>query len=187
MFNKSLLGIILFAILSTPGLAKSVGGVDFPETITQDQKTLVLNGAGLRKKLFIKLYAAGLYLEKASQDETAIINNDQPQNLSLTIISGLISSEKMEAAVIEGFSNSAKGNLAELQGRIDTFIAVLREEIEKKDRFEFAYLPGTGTRIIKNGSEKALIEGLDFKSALFGIWLSKKPAQKSLKEELLGQ
>lgn len=187
MIKKSLLGVVLFALLSTPVLAKSVGGVEFPESATHNESQLVLNGAGLRKKLFIKLYAAGLYLENKSQDSAAIIGDNSPQSLSLSIISGLISSAKMEAAVVEGFENSAAGNLTELQGRIDTFIAVLREEIEKKDRFEFVYLPETGTQIIKNGTEKALIKGLDFKSALFGIWLSEKPAQKSLKEQLLGQ
>ncbi len=177
----------VFALLSSPAFAKSVGGVEFPETVTVGGSELVFNGAGLRKKLFIKLYAAGLYLESPSTEGTSIIADDKTQSLSLTIISGLISSEKMEDAVVEGFQHSASNNLPALQTRIDKFITVLREEIKKKDQFAFNYLPGSGTRIMKNGSEKAVIEGLDFKSALFGIWLSKKPAQKSLKEELLGK
>lgn len=187
MLNKSLIVALIFVLFNTPAFAKSVGGVEFPETIVQGQSTLTLNGAGLRKKFFIKLYAAGLYVESATQNSASIINDDKAQSLSLTIISGLISSKKMEAAVVEGFQNSAMGNLADLQGRIDTFIAVLREEIKKQDQFVFNYLPGSGTHIVKNGAEKAVIEGLDFKSALFGIWLSEKPAQKSLREELLGK
>lgn len=187
MLNKSLVVALIFALFMTPALAKTVGGVEFPETVVYGQSTLTLNGTGLRKKLFIKLYAAGLYLESANQNGAAIISDDKTQSLSLTIISGFISSEKMEAAVVEGFQNSTSGNIAELQTRIDTFTAVLREEINKKDQFEFSYLPGSGTHIVKNGTEKAVIEGLDFKSALFGIWLSEKPAQKSLREELLGQ
>ena len=187
MLKKSLILALLLAFLSTPSLAKSSGGVDFSETLVVEQSQLSLNGVGLRKKLFIKLYAAGLYLDARNSDGAAIIAADKTQSLMLTIISGLISSEKMEAAVVEGFKNSAGNNLADLQPRIDSFIAVLREEIKKQDHFEFTYIPGTGTRILKNGSKKATIEGLDFKSALFGIWLSDKPAQKSLKEKLLGK
>jgi hypothetical protein len=32
-----------------------------------------------------------------------------------------------------------------------------------------------------------VIQGLDFKKALFGIWLGKKPAQNDLKALMLGK
>ncbi len=47
-------------------------------------------------------------------------------------------------------------------------------------------LNGAGTRT-KYSSSKVNIKGLEFKKALFGIWLCDKPAQKSLKQEMLGK
>ena len=49
------------------------------------------------------------------------------------------------------------------------------------------YEPGKGVSVIRNGTVKVTVEGLDFKKALFGIWLSDDPIQDSLKEEMLGE
>ena len=53
--------------------------------------------------------------------------------------------------------------------------------------FDLVYLPGEGVRVLKNGEQKDTVGGLEFKKALFGIWLSDKPAQEDLKEKMLGQ
>ena len=185
---KRLIAISCLALLlQAPIHARTESGVDFPETLDVQGQPLTLNGTGTRKKLFMKLYAAALYLESASTDAADILAADAPMSLSLEITSGLIDSEKMEKAVAEGFDKSTNGNTASIQDRIDRFLAVLREKIEKKDNFQFDYLPGAGTAVMKNGEEKTVIEGKDFKSALFGIWLSEKPVQKNLKNGLLGK
>ena len=49
------------------------------------------------------------------------------------------------------------------------------------------YTPGSGVAISKNGELKDTIEGIAFKKALFGIWLSDKPADKKLKKAMLGK
>ena len=41
--------------------------------------------------------------------------------------------------------------------------------------------------VYKNGAKKGSIDGHDFKKALFGIWLGKKPADDDLKEGMLGK
>ena len=52
--------------------------------------------------------------------------------------------------------------------------------------FDITYQPGKGVVAYKNGKEKGTIEGMDFKKALFGIWLSNDPADDDLKEAMLG-
>ncbi|HEX4938642.1 MAG TPA: chalcone isomerase family protein, partial [Candidatus Kapabacteria bacterium] len=47
-------------------------------------------------------------------------------------------------------------------------------------------VPNEGVKIFKNNELKNTVAGQEFKQALFGIWLSDKPAQKSLKDEMLG-
>ncbi len=177
----------LTILLTAPVMAKEIGGVEFPESRTVNEQDLTLNGVGARKKFFIKVYVAGLYLTNKSSDSTAIIESNDTMSLSLEIVSGLVDKDKMTKAIVEGFDNATGGDTAAIQPKIDQFVAILQEGVEKQDRFDFDYIADTGIIISKNGEEKATIEGHDFKQALFGIWLADKPAQKSLKSNLLGQ
>ena len=167
--------------------AKEISGIIMPEALQADGAALVLNGAGVRTKFFMDLYVGGLYLKQKQSDADKIMAADESMAIRLHIISSLITSEKMEAATREGFVNATGGAAAPLAERIESFIAVFREKINKEDVYEFVYAPGAGTKISKNGKLKTAIQGIDFKKALFGIWLCAKPAQQSLKEQMLGK
>lgn len=181
-------GLFILAVLVTgPALAKKVSGADLPDTITAGEATLALNGAGLRKKLFIKLYVGGLYLSGASSDAEAIVDADEPMAVTLNILSKLLTRDKMLKALNAGFKNSTGGDTAAIQPQIDQMIEFMGEKIKIGDVFHYVYEPGSGTHMIKNGGSPVVIEGLDFKQALFGIWLSDKPAQASLKKAMLGK
>ena len=112
---------------------------------------------------------------------------DEAMAVKLHIVSKLISSDKMINAVEEGFENSTEGNIAPLESRIKKFIGFFKEEINKGDVFDITYQPGKGVVAYKNGKEKGTVEGMDFKKALFGIWLSNRPADDDLKEGMLGK
>jgi hypothetical protein len=64
---------------------------------------------------------------------------------------------------------------------------VFQEEIKEGDVFDLVYVPGEGVHVLKNGEQKDTVGDLEFKKALFGIWLSDNPAQKDLKNKMLGQ
>ena len=164
-----------------------VGGVNLPNSESYQGQTLNLNGAGVREKLWIDLYAGGLYLAEKSSDASAIISANKPMSIKLHIVSKLITSDKMIDAVNEGFENSTNGNTKPLASEIKKFKSFFMEEIKKDDVFDIVYLPSTGVVAYKNDKELGVIEGLDFKKALFGIWLSKKPADDDLKEAMLGK
>lgn len=167
--------------------AKEVSGINVIESITYDTTALSLQGAGVRDKFFMDLYLASLYTQKPYHDAFTLVNADEPMAMTLHIVSSLITSEKMEEATKEGFLNATGGNTAPLQTKIDAFIQTFKEPIAINDRYEFFYQPAKGVSIVKNGSLKTTIEGLEFKKALFGIWLGEKPAQESLKKALLSK
>lgn len=179
--------LLLTAALTTPAAALTVEGVDVPDTYSAMDTELKLNGAGTRSKWFMDLYIGGLYVPETIGDGQAIINADEPQAITLHIISGMITSDKMKSATMEGFENSTGGDLAAIKDDVDAFLDVFSEEIKDGDVFDLVYLPGEGVRVLKNGKERATIGDLEFKKALFGIWLSDEPAQEDLKEKMLGQ
>ncbi|MFT5054789.1 MAG: hypothetical protein ACI97X_001819, partial [Oceanospirillaceae bacterium] len=157
-------------------------------TMKAGDNNISLNGGGIRKKLFFKLYTGGLYLEEKTEDADKIMNADKGMAVKLQITSSMISSENMSEAINEGFGKSTKDNTAPLKDKIAQFVATFgKEEIVEGNVFDIVYVPGKGVESYKNGKLQSTIEGMDFKKALFGIWLCSEPADEDLKEGMLGK
>ena len=186
---KILAATILAFVLALPTQAQvTINGVTLPATVKAGESTLSLNGGGIRKKLFFKLYVGGLYLSEKSSDASAIINADKPMAVKLQITSSMISSENMSEAITEGFEASTGGNTAPLKAKITEFVNTFKkEEIVEGNVFDIIYVPGKGVESYKNGKLQGTIEGMDFKKALFGIWLGSKPADEDLKKAMLAK
>lgn len=186
--KKYLLAIVLF-VFSFPAIAQvTINGVTLPASLNAEKTNLILNGGGIRKKAFFKLYTAGLYLENKTVNAENIINADKPMAMRLQITSSMINSDNMSEAIQEGFGKSLKGNTKPMQSKIDAFIETFKKEaIKEGDIFDLYYVPGTGIKVYKNKKFQNTTEGLDFKKALFGIWLSANPVDEALKTGLLGK
>lgn len=187
--KKQILTLLLVAFtgIFSANAQQTVSGVKVDSKLTVEGETLALNGAGLREKMWIDLYVGSLYLPAKSSNAKDIMDSKEAGAIKLDIVSGMITSEKMIAAVNEGFENSTNKNTAPLKAKIDKFKAFFKEEIKKGDTFIIANIPGEGVVVLKNGVKKGTIDGHDFKKALFGIWLGTKPADGDLKNGMLGK
>ncbi len=184
---KKLVAVLIAVFVAVPCAgAMDVAGVNLSDTLTVHGNKMLLNGAGVRSKFFMDLYVGALYLMEKGGDADGIVAGDQPMAISLNIISSMITSEKMESATRKGFENATGGNTAPIEQQIEKFIAVFKEKINVDDVYHFVYIPGKGVEVYKNTKLNSLLAGIEFKRALFGIWLSDKPAQSSLKKEMLG-
>lgn len=183
---KKLLVSLAMLSIFTVSAQLEVGGINVPLVFKSDESALILNGAGTREKYFMDMYVGALYLKSKTNNAQTIIDADESMCVKLQIVSGMITSEKMTAAVDEGFAKSAKSNLNALQSRIDQFKAVFATKINKGDVYDIVYDKSKGTLIYKNAKLAATLPGLDFKKALFGIWLCNEPADEGLKKKMLG-
>lgn len=177
--------IILFSF-ANQAIAKEIAGVQLPEELNYKDVNLVLNGAGIRSKLFFDIYVSALYLGDRSQDAEKILRDDMPMGLRLHIVSGLIDKDDLKDAVKEGFENATGGNTQPIQSQIDQFLTLMDSEIQDGDAFNFIYHPDSGLNIFKNGQLIDAIKGLNFKRAFFGIWIGGSPVDDDLKDEMLG-
>jgi hypothetical protein len=185
---KNLISLLLLMFIVNLGFAQyTYDDVTLPKDFKIEETALTLNGGGLREKYFLDLYVGGLYLAASSSDADEIIKADKPMSIKLHIISGLINSEKMIAAVDEGMEKSTKGNSDQFAEKIGFFKETFSEEIQLNDIYDIAYLPAKGLLIYKNNKLIKTIPGLDFKQALFGIWFCDDPADDDLKEGMLGK
>lgn len=178
--------LLTMLLLPNISMAKDISGVQVADTITLENVSLVLNGAGVRSKFFMDLYVGSLYVPTPLSTTSAVI--DAPiAAIRLNITSGMITSDKMREAITEGFEQATADNTTDIQPQIDAFMALFKDEIKQGDQFTLVANKSRGVTAYKNGQEQATIEGEMFRQALLKIWLGEKPAQTSLKEAMLGQ
>ncbi|MDA8244340.1 MAG: chalcone isomerase family protein [Elusimicrobia bacterium] len=180
----------LLALLAAPCLLSAaetemtLKGVSMPMTLQQDGRKLELNGMGLRTKIVFKVYVAGLYLEKTSRDGMAVASSEQLKRIELVFLRS-VDGKAVAEAIAEGFANNAGAALPALKDRI-TRMEKMIPDVKKGDRLVFVYRPGIGIEVTANGKPAGAIEGKDFADVLFKVWVGDKPADKSLKNGLLG-
>ena len=178
---------LMACLIVTASAQITIDDVTFPATLKEGNNNLVLNGAGARVKLFMDVYVAGLYLTAKGNNADAIIKSNDASAVRLHITSGLVTSDRMSEAVKEGFQKSTGGKTAPIQAKIDRFVKLFSlEPIVKTNEFDLVYEPGVGVKVSKNGKLLDTIDGQDFKSALWGIWLGAEPVEAKLKTGMLG-
>lgn len=182
-------GLFLFlfcSVLAGFGQTK-IGGVIMPNVVKAGDEYLKINGGGIREKMFLDLYIGVLYLREKSSDAQAIINSDEPMAIKMRVVSSMVSKENMEEAIRTGFEKSTGNNITPLKAKIDQLITSgFKDEISVGDIYDLIYLPSKGTTLYKNNEALTTLTGLDFKKALFGIWLCDQPADENLKNKMLG-
>ena len=182
--------VVVFFILLLMGLpsyAKEIAGVMVNDTLqTEDGATLQLNGAGIRKKLFMDIYIAQLYMEKPSTAVSEVLADKGRKRIVMHFLYSEVGKDKLVEVWNDGFKdNNSAGDLAKLQERINQFNGFF-VDVKKNDVIILDYNPATGTTVTIKGQEKGVIAGGDFNEALLKIWLGEKPADGDLKNKLLG-
>jgi hypothetical protein len=182
--------ITLLLCLALPASATEVAGVNFEPAAKVAESALTLNGAGLRNRLFIKVYAIGLYLPQKTGNAADVLAQKGAKRVAIVTLRDL-SAEQFADALIEALQkNHDEAALAPLRERLEQFRARMLElkQAPEKTVVHLDWLPETGTRMSVNGAAKgAPIAGEDFYRALLRIWLGPQPAQDDLKDKLLGK
>ncbi|HNX51230.1 MAG TPA: chalcone isomerase family protein [Thermoanaerobaculaceae bacterium] len=172
-------------LMTSMAFGTELAGVTLPDTAQVGSASLKLNGAGIRKKLFIKVYVGGLYLPAPTSSPAAILGADETRRMVMHFVYKEVDAAKVTEAFREGFANNSAASLGALQARLDAFCA-LWPAMHAGDLAEMTYVPGTGTTLVINDKNLGVTAGKDFADALFLVWLGDKPADAGLKEGLLG-
>jgi hypothetical protein len=173
----------LFA--GAPALARDVAGVDVAETLSVDGKTLKLNGAGIRKKVVVKVYVGALYLENTSSSVDEILKTDQARVIKMTFVRD-VGKDKILDAYWEGFEKNSKDELPKLKGPMDRFRAGLGD-MKSGKQMTVTYVPGKGVTIAQQdgGSVTVSANARQLSDALMRVWIGDSPADSGLKAAML--
>ena len=171
-------------VMSHPVSGAEIEGVQFDNAYQAEGTRLKIQGTGLFRYLgVVKAYVGALYLSKGASVEDVL--SDTPKRLEVEYFHALkgedfgVTTNKIIA------KNTDSQTLKSIRKQID-FHNSLYEDVEPGDRYSLTYIPGKGTTLALNGKAKGIIEGTDFASALFSMWLGKFPMSKPFKQQLLG-
>jgi hypothetical protein len=177
--------LCLALMVAAPALAGEMAGVTMEDSISIGDATVTLAGMGIRNKLVVKVYVAGLYMTEPELSQEAIIGSDQAKALHMHFLYKNVGAEKLQDAWREGFEKNTPDATEDLKERMDTFVSLFTEDALKDDEYLFAYVPGVGTTVTLKNRESGTIPGEDFARALFAIWFGDHPADKGLKKSVL--
>jgi len=184
VFSICLTLFLLVSVQSASG--REIAGVTVPESLTINNKVLVLNGAGIRKKFIIKVYVGSLYLTVKRSSVMEILDDPGAKRIVMNFLYKEVSADTLVKGWNEGFAeNNSSQELLPLKDRIRQFNSFF-VTVRKGDEIRLDYLPGEGTQVWINDTLRGSVPGEDFSRALLKIWLGPNPPDSNLKEAMLG-
>lgn len=187
MMTNILVALSMLAASLTVDAAE-VSGIKVEDKVTLGGRELILNGAGLRTRLIVKVYVGALYLPQKATSAQAALSKDEPRRMSMTLQRDVNYEQLLEAMRAGLADNNSQADLDAIRREIDEFIKLFASVGEAKSGqvIWIDYTPDMGTRIAVDGMPKGTIPGLAFNRALMRVWLGDYPVQESLKKALLG-
>ncbi|MCB0324050.1 MAG: chalcone isomerase family protein [Bdellovibrionales bacterium] len=184
--KKYFTGICLtLSLLSSTAVAEEtcVAGACFPNEMQIGDGSYPLRGAALFEWYLFDVYSAAFYApEGVDTIEEAL--GDVPKYLVLHYHGDI-----KRQNIIDNSEHILKENpandMAALRDRLDRMYTAY-SDVGEGDRFAMRYEPGKGTTLLFNGTPKAVLEGVDFQQAYFGIWLSRFSVGSKFTQRLLG-
>ena len=186
----SLIGLLIGLLATQPAAAAVVSGVDYPERLTVAGQPLVLNGAGIRYRFVVKVYTAGLYLPAKATTAEQALAMPGAKRLHIQMLRD-IDGNTLGRLFTRGMEdNSTRAQFAKaIPGTLQlSELFVAKKNLKAGEHFSVEYRPGTGTQVLVNGQAmvKPIVEP-EFFAAMMRIWLGDKPADDTLKDQLLGK
>jgi hypothetical protein len=168
-----------------PARGLELGHHDIPATARVGERTLVLNGAGIRRKFFVHVYVCALYLEEPSTDAAAILAADRAWQVTMHFMRNITHHQVLESFT-DAFEHNSPGQTRALHDDLERFHAVL-EDVRQGQDLTIHYQPGVGTTLLAPSGARATVPGRPFAEAMLRTWLGEHPSDESLKEKMLGQ
>jgi hypothetical protein len=180
--------VLLTALSPLVASALDVAGVRLDDKTNVAGQELTLNGAGVRVKVFFKVYVAGLYLPRKEPTALGVLAQPGPRRVLLVTTRDLTSEQLLEGLNGGLADNNTPAELDAIKSEIDQmrgyFGAI--KAAGKGSVIALDYVATSGTTISFNSQVLGMIPGETFNRALLKVWLGENPVDRELKRALLG-
>jgi hypothetical protein len=173
-----------FLLLSSPAFALDVAGVNVAPTVSAREKTLTLNGAGIRKKLFVKVYVGSLYTERKVTTPAQLLADPGGKLIRMSFVHK-VGKEKIVEAFTEGLANNSPGVARSAEAK--AFLSWFTSDLVAGDTVDVSLSPDGTVAASHNGKALGTVRSPDLARGVLLIWFGEKPADGGLKKGMLGK
>lgn len=170
--------------------AIEVGGLKFDDTAKVAGKELKVNGAGVRTRVIVKVYALVLYLPEKKDTTAGVLESSGPRRFSLGLLREVTGDDLGQAFMAGITANTDKAERSKFVNQLAQFgeAFVNIPQGKKGDVITVDWVPDTGMLMFLNGKPIGEpMKDIAFYNAVLKIWLGDKPVDSSLKPQLLGK
>lgn len=180
---KKIIMLIFFLALITNAHAITVFGVNLQDKIILNNTELKLNGYGIRKKWFIKVYIGALYSAKKITSFQEATKGNFDKVIRIHFLHN-VDKNKVIDSIIEAFNNVSPYLVTSDEGR--RFFLQFDKSFKTNDVLDIVLL-NDGTIITKH-NENVLghIKSSSLAYGLLSIYIGDKPIDDELKKGMLG-
>ena len=182
---RTVAALCLVLVFATSSLALEIAGVPVEPSVTVNNHQLKLNGSGLRKKFFVKVYIGSLYAAKKLASGPEALRDSGDKLIRMQFLHSKVDKEKLTEAFNEGFAN----NSPQLAGspEVKKFLAQFTADFLRGDTVDL-FLGADGSVVAKqNGKLLGTISSPNLARGVLAIYLGDKPADEELKKGMLGK
>lgn len=179
--------VILFFLLLTAVSAQAVevAGVSLEPVVEVCGEQLQLNGYGIRKKLFFKIYIGSLYTAQRAASADEVLADGGAKLIRMNFLYAKVGREKITEAFAEGFAK----NSPQLVGtpEVRQFLALFTDDFVEGDTVDLELGADGGVVVRQNRRILGTLRSPSLSRAILLIYLGEQPADEDLKAGMLGR
>jgi hypothetical protein len=180
----------LIVAAATATLAVAAPATRFDPVAEVKGTKLQLNGAGTRFKAIFKVYDMGLYTTKKVSTPEELLALPGPKRLQFTALRDIPGTDLGRLFVKGLAENSPEEQVRRHTISTTRFIEIFsgKSKLVAGDTFAMEFVPGKGTQFYITGQAQGEPVGdEEFFNMVLKIWVGSSPADRNLKDALLGK
>lgn len=187
ILRQAVLLLPLLGLMPSSSPALEVAGVKVEEKVSVGDVSLQLNGAGVRTRLFFKVYVAALYVAKPSTNSRQLLEATEPNRMVLRMLRD-VDADTLFNSLRDGLrANVPEAELGALQAGVDQLGALMISIGQARNGDIIALDLGLDKVVVShNGAVRGQVAVPRLGRALLSIWLGEHAVDDSLKKALLG-
>jgi hypothetical protein len=182
---KRILLILALACLTIqPAFAIEVAGVKLPDSVTIGGEQLLLNGYGIRKKFFFKVYLGSLYTATKASSTSHVLENTGGKLIRLNFLY----SKLEKARMVGGFAKGIEANSPELLSDpgVKEFLVWFDTDFVEGDQIDFEITTDNLVTARHNKRQLGMVKSTNLAKAILLIYLGREPIDADMKAGMLG-
>jgi len=173
-----------FLLLSSHAFALDVAGVNVPPTVVIQQKTLSLNGAGIRKRFLFKVYVGSLYTERKVTTPAQLLADPGDKLVRMNFVYKKVDKGDIVKAFAEGLENNSPAVARSAEAK--AFLSWFTADFVAGDTVDISLSADGTVAASHNGKTLGTVRSPALVQGVLLIWFGEKPADGDLKKGMLG-